>query len=310
MTVAGRASMAGGAMFLDSSGSGGAPPKETATERLGHIPMNPGVKADQGVDKSAHDFLQSWVVAKEPNKSVAYFSRRSYPCLEVLAQKSTQPVPQGMIRLHTMMAMQKFSDSLGAVNSVADVFEPADKWSQASKPAKNAYPSEFRLVSLPADMGEDEECVAIPADESSKRSKEKYFATAFRGKNGDSRNKVMSLLWAQEGGYWKIIAIRIEDSSDAGLVPNNAAALAVPAEEEPRNIAGDPASVKDITQFYQTWIVKRDVTQASGFASQRSYQCLAAPSERPEEIDAHRQNPVCAGTAADENTDRARISRT
>ncbi len=191
--------------------------------------MNPGVKADQGVDKSAHDFLQSWVVGKEPNKSVAYFSRRSYPCLEVLAQKSTQPVPQGMIRLHTMMAMQKFSDSLGAVNSVADVFEPADKWSQASKPAKNAYSSEFRLVSLPADMGQDEECIAVPADESSKRSKEKYFATAFREKTGDSRNKVMSLLWAQEGDYWKIIAIRIEDSSDAGLVPNNAAALAVPA---------------------------------------------------------------------------------
>ena len=215
-------------------GSGGTPPKETATERLGHIPMNPGVKADQGVDKSAHDFLQSWVVAKEPNKSVAYFSRRSYPCLEVLAQKNTQPVQQGMIRLHTMMAMQKFSDSLGAVNSVADVFEPADKWSQASKSAKNAYPSEFRLVSLPADMGEDEECVAILADESSKQSKEKYFATAFRGKKGNSRNKVMSLLWAQEGGYWKIIAIRIEDSSDAGLVPNNAALWPCPQRKSRR----------------------------------------------------------------------------
>jgi hypothetical protein len=258
-------------------GSGGTP-KEAPNERLGHIPMNPGVKADQGVDKSAHDFLQSWVVAKEPNESVAYFSRRSYPCLEVLAQKRTQPVPQGMIRLHTMMAMEKFSDSLGAVNSVADVFEPADKWSQASKPTKNAYSSEFRLVSMPTDMGEDEECVAVPPDESSKQSKEKFFATAFRGKTGDSRNKVMSLLWAQEGGYWKIIAIRIEDGNDAGLVPNNAA-RAVPAHEEPRTIPGDPASVKDITQFYQTWIVKRDAAEASRFASQRSYECLAAPSE-------------------------------
>jgi hypothetical protein len=260
-------------------GSGGAPPKEAATERLGHIPMNPGVKADQGADKSAHDFLQSWVVGKESNKSVAYFSRRSYPCLEVLAQKSTQPVPPGMIRLHTMMAMQKFSDSLGAVNSVADVFEPADKWSQTLKPAKNAYPSEFRLVNLPADTGQDEECIAAPADDSSKRKEEKYFATALRGRKGDSRNKVMSLVWAQEGGYWKIIAIRIEDSSDAGLVPNNPASVAVPAVEEPLSIAGDPAAVKDVTQFYQTWIVKRDVAEASRFASQLSYQCLAAPSE-------------------------------
>ncbi len=53
----------------------------------------------------------------------------------------------------------------------------------------------------------------------------------------------------------------------------------MPAEEEPRTVAGDPASVKDITQFYQTWIVKRDIVSASRFASQRSYECLAAPSE-------------------------------
>src|SRR6185369_10690061 len=216
-----------------------------------------------------------WVVAKEPNKSATYFSRRSYPCLEVLAQKNKKPVPQGMIRLQTLKTMQRFSDSVGAVDSVADVFEPAEKWSQSLKPAKNAYPSEFKLVSLPDDMGQDEECIAVPADESSKRKEEKYFATAFRAKKGDSRYKVMSLLWAQEGGYWKIIAIRIEDGSDSGLVPNNAAALAVPAVEEPRDIAGDPASVKDITQFYQSWIARRNVFEASRFASQRSYQCLA-----------------------------------
>jgi hypothetical protein len=45
-------------------GIGGAPPKETATERLGHIPMNPGVKADQGADKSAHDFCKAGLSRK------------------------------------------------------------------------------------------------------------------------------------------------------------------------------------------------------------------------------------------------------
>ena len=134
-------------------------------------------------------------------------------------------------------------------------------------------------MSVPADMGPDEECVATPNNDTSKGSSGKYFATAFRGKQGDSRNKVMSLLWAQQGGYWKIVAIRIEDSSDAGIVPNNAAAQAVPAVEAPRSIAGDPAAVKEITEFYQTWIVKRNVAQASAFASTRSYQCLPAPSE-------------------------------
>jgi hypothetical protein len=260
-------------------GTGGKSTQENATERPGNIPLNPGVKADQGVDTSAHDFLQSWVVGKQPNKSVAYFARRSYPCLDVLAQKSRQPVQPGMIRLHTMIAMQKFSESTGNVNSVADVFEPADKWSQALKPAKNAYATEFRLVSVPADMVPDEECLPTPADDSGKPQKDKYFATAFSAKEGDGLNKVMSLLWAQEGGYWKIVAIRIEDGSAAGILPTNAAVLATPSVEEPQYISGDPAAVKNITEFYQAWIMKRNVTQASTFASQRSYQCLAAPSE-------------------------------
>jgi hypothetical protein len=265
-------------------GTGAKPPKENVTQGLGRIPLNPRVKADKGVDNSAHDFLQSWVVGKEPNNSVAYFSRRSYPCLEVMPQNLRQSVPQGMVRLRTLMAMQKFSDSAGTVNSVADVFEPGDKWSQALKPAKNAYGSEFRLVGVPADMAPDEECFAIPDKDSSKRRKEKYFATAFRGKKGDSRNKIVSLLWTEEGDYWKIIAIRIEDSNDAGLVPNNAAAQTEPSVEEPQDIAGDPAATKDITQFYQTWIVRRNVTEASHFASQRSYQCLSAPPEEQKKL--------------------------
>jgi hypothetical protein len=260
-------------------GNGGKPSPENSTESLGHIPLNPGVKADQGVDKSAHDFLQSWVVEKQPNKSVAYFSRQSYPCLEATAQKSRHSAPPGMIRLRTLMLMQNFSDSVGAANSVANVFEPAGKWSQALKETKNAYASEFLLVAVPADMEPDERCAPALSEASGNHSKEKYFATVFRGKQGDGRNKVMTLLWAKEGDYWKIIAIRLEDGSDAGIVPSNAAVQAEPSVEEPRNIAGDPTAEKDILEFYQTWIVKRDVIRASTFASPRSYECLPSPSK-------------------------------
>src|SRR5215475_5820653 len=125
------------------------------------------------------------------------------------------------------MAMRKFSDRIGPVTSVGDAFEAADNWSQELKEVKNAYPAEFRLVDVPRDMGQDEECVAGPDDESQKQTKEKYYATAFRAKQGDTRDKVMSLLWTQEKGYWKIIAIRLEDGSDAGIVPKKAA---VPTE--------------------------------------------------------------------------------
>jgi hypothetical protein len=38
----------------------------------------------------------------------------------------------------------------------------------------------------------------------------------------------------------------------------------------PQAIAGDPGAVKDIIDFYQFWIGRRDIVQASEFVSQRS----------------------------------------
>ncbi len=258
-------------------GGGGKPTKEGATESLGHIPLNPAVKGDQGIDKSAHDFLKSWVVDKQPNLSAAYFSRRGYPCLEAIQHTNRKQMASGMVRLGAVMAMNKFNTTTGAVASVGDVFEPAGQWLPELKESKNGYASEFRLVSVPPDIGADVECAAVPEDESGKHPKEKYYGTAFREKQGGSGNRMMSLLWAQEGGYWKIIAIRLEDNSDLGIIPKKAS-VSAPAEEEPKSIAGDPVAVKDITDFYQTWIVKRDSARASKFASHRSLACLQAPS--------------------------------
>ena len=264
-------------------GTGSKPPKETATESPGHIPLNPAVKADEGVDQSTHDFLKAWVVDKQPNKSVAYFSRRSYPCLESMAQKNRKPMQQGMVRLRTEMAMKTFSDGTGTVASVNDVFEAADKWTPELKDAKNAFTSEFRLVKLPSDMGQDQECGSVVDDDSEKRSRETLYATAFRGKQGDSRNKLMSLVWAREGDYWKIVAIRIEDGSDSGIVPKSSTAK-LPVVEELKPLTGDPAAVKDITAFYQLWIGKRDSAQAARFASPRSYACIGVPADEQKKL--------------------------
>jgi len=264
-------------------GSGGKPAKEETKEKLIRIPMNPAVKGDKGIDESAHDYLKSWVIDKRPNLSAAYFSRRSYPCLEAMAQKKGKTVARGMVRLQVVMAMEKFNTTIALSNSVEDVFEPADQWLKELKEAKNAYPSEFRLISVPSDIGEDEGCVIQEDAESEKRPQEKLYGTVFREKQSGSGNKTMALLWAQEGGYWKIIAIRLVDSGDAGIIPRKVAAAA-PAEEEPKPIAGDSGAVRDITQFYQTWVEKRDSAKASEFASQRSYACLRAASAKEKSL--------------------------
>jgi hypothetical protein len=252
--------------------------KEEPSKNPNTIPLNPAVKADKGVEESAHSFLKSWVVDRQPNDAIAYFSRRSYPCLEAVAKKNRKPVPPGMVRVRIRMAMENYDAKLGKVTSVSDVFEPAANWSPELKEAKNSYATEFRLVSIPPDAADDLECVAPAPEVSGKKSKEKYFATAFQEKQGDGR--IVSLLWAEEGKYWKIIAVRIEDSGKAGIIPKTA--VASPSESKPETFTGDAGVIKDATDFYQTWIVKRDAVKAAGYASPRSYACLAPPSTAAE----------------------------
>jgi len=179
------------------------------------------------------------------------------------------------------IAMERFAASVGTVSAVGDAFEATgNKWREL-KTAENGYSSEFRLVSVPPDIGRDEECVPVPEAESGNSSHEKYYGTAFREKKGNSPDKVISLLWAQEGKYWKIVAIRVEDSGSAGITPKKVAASSV-EEVKVEQISGDPAAVRDITNFYQSWLLQRDVHHATSYVSPRSYSCLgpAAESEK------------------------------
>ena len=263
-------------VFGSSLGSAAKPSREATTGRARTIPLNPRVTADQGIDASVHDFLKSLVVDKESNNAVAYLSSVSYPCLEEMAGNKQNSL--GLVRVRFMIAMDNFNASLGNVNSVTDVFEPAENWSPELKEVKNAYSAEFRLVGVPLDMALDEECTRTPVERSGKQAKEKFFATAFRVKQGNSRNKVIMLLWTQEHKYWKIVAIRNEDSNDAGINPRRSAAAPPVTEAKPEQIAGDPEAVREITSFYQSWIGERNVVDAGRHTSKRLYQCLAAPS--------------------------------
>ena len=262
---------------LFGSPGGAVPQKDEPAARTRNVPLNPRVKADQGIDESAHDFLKSWVVDRQPNNAITYFSRRSYPCLEAMARKNRKPILPGMVRVRIRLSMENFIAGVGSVQSVEEAFEPADKWFPGLKEAKSAYRGEFRLVNVPPDLGQDEECVTIPDDETGNKHKEKYYATTFRGKQGDSRNQVLSLLWAEEGGYWKIVAVHVEDASDAGITPKKTASAPL-QEAEPKAIAGDPNAVKDITGFYQSWLIGRNTVAAARYVSERSYVCMAPPA--------------------------------
>jgi hypothetical protein len=250
---------------------GGKPPEELQTRSATGVPLNPRVKSNQGVDEAAHDLLKSWVVDKKPNDAIAYFSRRSYSCLEEIATARNKPVAPGMVRLRLKMAMDELNKSAGAVTSVAEVFEPTNTWFPGLKEVKNAYPTEFHAVSVPTELGLATECVP-ELNAAPQKSKEKFYATEFREKVA-GRNTVVNLLWVEERKYWRVVAISALDASDANITPHVPIAPAV-TEAAPEKISGDPRATKDITDFYNLWLARRDVPGAMRYVSARSYRCL------------------------------------
>ena len=290
-------------IFGISLGSGAKPPSEATTGRTRSIPLNPRVKADQGVDASAHDFLKSLVVDKESNNAVAYLSSRSYPCLEEIAGDKQNSL--GFVRFRAMIALDNFNATIGNVTSVTDVFASAENWFPELKAMKNAYPSEFRLVGVPQDMARDEECGPPRGERGGKpaKAKDKFFATVFRVKQGNRSNNVTTLLWTQEHKYWKIVAIRSEDSDDAGISPKKAAVVPPVTEAEPEPFGGDPEAVREITSFYQSWIGKRDGVEAARYASERLHACLEVSAEGEKAMmPAERIRKALARGAAAENS--------
>ena len=176
-----------------------------------------------------------------------------------------------MVRLRLKMAMDELNKSAGAVTSVAEVFEATDTWSPGLKEAKNAYPTEFHVVSVPAELGLATECLP-ELNAAPQKSKEKFYATEFREKVA-GRNTVVNLLWVEERKYWRVVAISALDASDANITPHVPIAPAV-TEAVAEKISGDPRATKDITDFYNLWLARRDVSGAMRYVSARSYRCL------------------------------------
>ena len=134
-------------------------------------------------------------------------------------------------------------------------------------------------------MAADEECVATPDEDSSKRSKRDVLCHCVSRENRKTAETGLCPCFGhRRAATGKLPQSGSKIAATAAFVPNNAAAQTEPSAEEPQSIAGDPTAVKDITEFYQTWIVKRNAAQASGFASKRSYQCLPTPSKDQKEL--------------------------
>jgi hypothetical protein len=255
-------------------------PAETYRETA--VPPNPRVSEKEGVDKAVHDFLSSWLLEQKPNLAAAYFSRRSYPCLEARAQEKGKAVEAGMVRTRLLLALAGVNKALGTPTKLEEVVENVKPWSPPRlKPVKNAYESEFSLFAVPDDVAAANDCTELYASELIELAKKKepsqkygdYFASAFRTKTGPEKGSAVYFLWTKEDKHWKIVALRIADEADPKVIPTAAPAVAK-AETKQERVKGDPKAIEAAQKFLSTWLLQQDYVAALSYLSPRSYVCL------------------------------------
>ena len=255
-------------------------PPETYRETA--VPPNPRISEKEGVDKAVHDFLSSWLLEQKPHLAAAYFSRRSYPCLERRAQEKGKPVETGMVRPRLLVAMATLNKALGTPAKLEDVVENVKPWAPPRlKTVKNGYESEFSLFAVPDDIAATRDCSELYGSELIDLVKPKepskkygdYFASAFRAKAGPSKGQTVFLIWTKEDKHWKIVSLTIADEADPKVIPTAAPALAK-AETKQERVKGDPKATEAAQKFLSAWLLKQDYEAALSYLSGKSYVCL------------------------------------
>ena len=188
------------------------------------IPPNPRISEKEGLDAAVHDFLTSWIIEQKPNLTVAYFSPRSFTCLERIAGERGKPLEPGMMKAQIMVLMAAFNKKVGQLPKVEDALESVKPWNPRLKPVKNRYGSQFLLFAVPNDIAAAVDCAEqnavepTPAKKKASKDYGDYFGSAFRLKAGDSKGSTVYFLWSKEGNYWKIVALKLADEADPKMV--------------------------------------------------------------------------------------------
>jgi hypothetical protein len=145
----------------------------------------------------------------------------------------------------------------------------------ALKVVQQPHHAQFVIYSVPDDIAARFDCeslLTIGAPKPAGRVYGHYYGAAFyvNATNG-GKDHSMALLWAKDGGYWKIVSWQAEPINEPGAEPDAAPASA-PASTV-ASMKADPTFVAATKGFLDSWLIKKDYDAAFAYLSPRSYSC-------------------------------------
>ena len=251
---------------------GGSQPEEEP------VPINtPRTKANAKPVVAVHDFLQTWLVDRAPDKVVSYFTDAALSCMEL---EQGRPIDRGLARFSMLIGLRKINETIGTITdlSQAVVAATVDK-PQQLRVIDHPYKSQFVLYDVREDLAERFNCahrldpLLISAKAASSTSFGKYVGAVFYLKSRQvPRGETVATLWAKQDDYWRLISYATQPDGDNTRNAN----LSTPIVAPPLAYdAGDKQLTSAARDFYQKWFVRGRVDEAFRYLSTRAYACVS-----------------------------------
>lgn len=241
-------------------------------------PSEPKVKASAPLADAVHDLLKAWIVDRDVDRAMPYFSRRSNACVDAIFAKAGRPVVAGMSRVAWRQAMQTTVTARPGAKAITDVVRGLKPWRPDLKVVAQKYEDEFLLLNIPRSVVEESDCErmnqGLPPITLRNSNYGQYYASAFRTRTAAGADGVLYMIWTKEAKFWKVVAFTWADDADPDFVKVRNAKMAPPIQME--RIAGDPRLVKEVTEFYTVWLLKGNVAKAMSSVSVRAAGCVDA----------------------------------
>ena len=222
---------------------------------------------NKNIDVMVHDFLTAWLVEGDVMAAMGYVSPRASACV---ALQSDDPAAAdlGMAPYQLLMNLKAAHDAVGPRASLDGLLVGMRLPAPELRVVRQPHHAQYVIVSVPDDVAARFDCesrLSLAETKQVPRAYGTYFGTTFYV--AGRQNTPVALLWAREGGYWKVVSWQAGTDDDATRTSDPAPAVNVV------HVPVNPGFQQAVRGFLDSWLVRKDYDAAFRYLSPKSYAC-------------------------------------
>jgi hypothetical protein len=179
-------------------------------------PPKTKMQADPALAQASHDFLHLWLVDDNYDGAAKYVSPRSDACVNLyLAEGQKPPATPDEYSQSIRTALTTVGKDVGKVQHLHDALEPVKPEHEDLKVVEHAGEHAYTLAAVPDSLASSFECEKrstknpYAGDNGAQKVYGNYYATLFTFRTAGDHPAALTLLWAKDGGHWKIISYEV-----------------------------------------------------------------------------------------------------